>query len=90
MYSGDHCIAKTDKCYSVSTDGETQSFVEDWNERVIFPFEKVDMNKPFAVALYYGKDNYIGEVLLPFSEVYTIGENTYDDIPVPPLYPSDV
>ena len=66
-----------------------RSAVDDWNERLIFPFDKVDMNKPFAVALYYGKDNYIGEILLLFSEVYTIGENTYENIPVAPLRPSD-
>lgn len=77
MYSGDNCIAKTDKCYSVRTAGEVRPSVENWNERIIFPFEEIDRSKPFAAVLYYGKDNYIGELLLPFSEVYQIGESSY-------------
>lgn len=90
MYSGDDCIARTDKCYSARTTAESHPSVDDWNERVIFPFEKVNMDKPFAVVLYYGKDNYIGEVLLPFSEIYTIGELDYQDITVRLVVSSDL
>ena len=48
------------------------------------------MDKPFAVVLYYGKDNYLGEVLLPFSEIYTIGELDYQDITVRLVVSSDL
>ena len=69
-------------CYSTRRSKGVKSRVEDWNERIIFPFNKIDMNKPFAMALYYGNDKYIGEILLPFSEVYSTEELNYENITV--------
>ena len=52
--------------------------LEEWHNRLLIPIESIDSSNELVFVLYYGRDNYIGEISVEPTSLLSLKTQDYE------------